>query len=119
MASKKAKSAPKSKVEKVVEEDKVQEVIEKLKAVRPEKFKVEKVTPQEKEDSYKEVAEKIVNKRESTTEDDIMEIKAYLTEACEMLVTLSKKLEKASKSGNRFLTAASQIERLNRYKIIV
>lgn len=112
MANKKAKSAPKSKVEKVVEEE-VQEVI--VEVIEDEKVaevieKLEKVAPKKKDTP-------IV--RESTTEDDIMEIKAYLTEASEMLINLSKKLEKGNKSGNRFLTSARQIEVINRNKIIV
>ena len=112
MAKGKSKSAPNTKVEKVVEEDKqVEDVIEKLEKVAPKK----KVVDEVKRINY---VVKIPQK-ESTTEEDIMDIKAYLTEASEMLINLSRKLEKKSKSGNRFLTASREIELINRHKIIV
>lgn len=112
MAKAKAKSAPKSKVEKVVEEEVVKKdvVIEEDKKVAEVIEKLEKVAPKNK------VAPVV---KESTTEDDIMEIKAYLTEASEMLMNLAKKLEKNNKSGNRFWTASKQIASINTRKIIV
>lgn len=99
---------PSPKVEKVevseateaVVEDKAEKVIQKLEKVAPKKAPEKKLS-------------------EPTVEDRIMEAKAYLTEASEMLMKLATDLEKAGKSGDRFRGASKDIEYMNMNRIIV
>lgn len=136
------KATSKANKPEIVEEDKrLEEIKEKLK--NPEaNFKTEKVSKEQKEKDMEEKAEKILKENEiegevfspkkevegivmtmemtqPTVEDEIMEAKAYLTEATGMLLKLSKRLEKEGKAGTRFLNASREISNINNTKVIV
>lgn len=83
--------------EAIVKDKKVEKVIEKLEEKAPVKKEV----------------------KVPSVEDQIMEAKAYLTEASEMLMNLAIRLEKEGKSGDRFRGSSKDIEYMNRNRIIV